>query len=319
MGKRLSIWVLALVGCGASVSHADATLIYELSGEAADKEVKQFSISRFFVRIDSPGEEGRYLLFQAGKFFPVYSVDETERTYTQLTPAVTPRLGPVSRSAQVAAPEPRKDEKPAGGDPTDEGAGQAAAETRAGSVEDAETGTGTASAEPAAHSGSDAPTSSTPKSEPPGSEPASGAAASARLRSPAPALKPSREVKTVAGVRCRVVHELLDGEPVMEHCMANSAGLGVTKREVISLSRLFRMARDRGLGWLGTGTEDEEFVSVQTRDLRDDRMLQLTSVSTKALPAGYLRIPRTFERVEPDAQPGSDVQGVSLPADSPPE
>ena len=113
----------------------------------------------------------------------------------------------------------------------------------------------------------------------------------------------------IAGIRCRVVHELRDGEAVMEHCMANSAALGVTKREVITLSRLFSMSRKMDFDWLGTGTKDEEFVAVQSRDLGNNRVLQLTSVSTKPLPAGYLRIPRSFKLVESDTQSESAAAG----------
>jgi hypothetical protein len=98
------------------------------------------------------------------------------------------------------------------------------------------------------------------------------------------------------------VHELLDDKPVIEHCMANSANLGITTREMRTMSRLFSMSRDRKFGWPGVGTEDEEFVSVHSRDLRDNKAFQLTSVSTKPLADGYLRIPRSFKQVEPGAE-----------------
>ena len=116
-------------------------------------------------------------------------------------------------------------------------------------------------------------------------------------------------MRNIAGIRCRVVHELRDGEAVMEHCMANSAALGVTKREVITLSRMFSMSRKLDFDWLGTGTRDEEFVAVQSRDLGDNRVLQLTSVSTKPLPAGHLKIPRSFKLVESDAKSESAAAG----------
>ena len=91
--------------------------------------------------------------------------------------------------------------------------------------------------------------------------------------------------------------------------MANSARLSVTDRELITLSRLFAMSRNMDFDWLGIGTRDEEFVAVQSRDLRDNRVLQLTSVSTKPLPAGYLRIPRTYKQIESDAQSDSGTTG----------
>ena len=62
------------------------------------------------------------------------------------------------------------------------------------------------------------------------------------------------------------------------------------------------MARSKDFGWLGTGTEDEEFISVQSKDLRDNRVLTLTTVSTKPLPQGYLRIPREYKEIEAGEQ-----------------
>jgi hypothetical protein len=87
--------------------------------------------------------------------------------------------------------------------------------------------------------------------------------------------------------------------------MANSARLGITNREVITMARAFEMARDRKLGWLGTGTQDEEFISVQSKDLRDNRVLSLTTVSTEPLPEGYLRIPRDYQEIESGKQADS--------------
>jgi hypothetical protein len=113
-----------------------------------------------------------------------------------------------------------------------------------------------------------------------------------------PQLKASRKSDKVAGIACRVILEMLHGKPVMEHCMANAARLKVTKREVITLARTFTMARARQLGWLGIGSKDEEFVSIRSRDLRDNRTLELKSVSIAPLPAGYLRIPREYKQLE---------------------
>jgi hypothetical protein len=217
-----------------TLAGADAALTYELIGTDGIKTVKKFSTARFFVRVDDPEDEKHYLLYQAGKFFPLFSVDQANATYTRLTPTVTPYMGPETTAKKVA------DETPS--------------EVKA--VE----------------------------------------------RSPAPNLNPTNKMRTVAGIRCRVVQELLDGKPVIEHCMANSAELGITTREVTSLSRLFVMSRDREYGWLGTSTEDEEFVSVQSRDLRDKRELQLIAVSTEPLPAGYLRISKEYQEVKPKAQ-----------------
>ena len=321
MLKRLSIFALALLGCGVSVIQADATLTYELTEADGKKTVKQFAVSRFFVRIDDPTEPERYLLFQAGKFFPLYSVDQEQGTYTRLTPPVSPRLGPVSRSKQAAKVGKANKETLAIGAKTDQAAGQKqGSQWQAGAADSAEIESDKPSPQPAAFgdSGEIEPdaTSAEPAAQPgpniaapdaPTGEPTSGEASpapSARPsgRWPAPILNPSNKTRTVAGIRCRVVRELLDGEPVIEHCMANSARLKVTDRELITLARSFGMARNMEFGWLGVGTQDEEFVSVQSRDLRDERLLELTSVSTKPLAEGYLRIPKTYSLVEPDTK-----------------
>ena len=63
MLKKLSIFALVLSACGASLTQADATFSYELSGPDDNKTVKQFSIARFFVRVDDPAKEKQFLLF----------------------------------------------------------------------------------------------------------------------------------------------------------------------------------------------------------------------------------------------------------------
>lgn len=327
MLKKLSIFALLLSGCGASLTQADATFSYGLSGSDDKKTVKQFFIARFFVRVDDPSEEKHFLLFQAGRFFPVYTVDEAESTYALLTPPATPRLGPVSRSKPVAQIDQGKDKEKAGDEVADEDTQPQASATQPGAEETAKPEAKTESAatadsaattnsmdtpeikqepaspKPGAQTNPNIAKSTAPSAEAAGSE-ASPAPPPAQPvgRLPPPTLKPTRKMRNIAGIRCRVVHELRDSEAVMEHCMANSAALGVTKREVITLSRMFSMSRKMDFDWLGTGTKDEEFVAVHSRDLRDNRVLQLTSVSTKPLPAGYLRIPRSFKLVESDAQ-----------------
>jgi hypothetical protein len=333
MLKKLSIFALVLSACGASLTQADATFSYELSGSDDKKTVKQFSIARFFVRVDDPSEEKQFLLFQAGRFFPVYAVDEAESTYTLLTPPANPRLGPVSPSKPVAPIDPDKDKEKAADAVADEDTQPQASGEQPGAEEPAKSEAKTESAatadpvatadpmetpeieqEPASpEPGAPDPNiarSTVPAAEAAGSE-ATPAPPPAQPvgRLPPPTLKPTRKMRNIAGIRCRVVHELRDGEAVMEHCMANSAALGVTKREVITLSRMFSMSRKMDLDWLGTGTRDEEFVAVYSRDLGDNRVLQLTSVSTKPLPAGHLKIPRSFKLVESDAPSESAAAG----------
>ena len=239
MKHALVLTIATVVLAFTKPASADARLSFELTEADGSKGVKQFSIARFFVRIDDPSDKERYLLYQAGKFFPLFAVDQTNSEYTRLTPAVTPYMSPHSREHHGADQT------------TDEGGTKQASENRAGT---------------------------------------------------APELKPTKNMRKVAGIECRVVHELLDGKPVVEHCMANSARLNIADRELITMVRAFEMARNRDFGWLGIGTEDEEFVSVQSRDLRDNRVLQLTGVSTKPLAQGYLRIPREYKEIEPGKQ-----------------
>ena len=325
--KILGLCAFALAGFGVSVTQADATFSYELSAADDKNSVKQFSIARFFVRIDDPDEEKRFLLFQAGRFFPVYAVNEAESNYRLLTPPETPWLGPNTRAKQRAEGKTVKNDSQADAESADEVTQQQAAGAQTHTLDSTGAKPKVAAAEPTEPADSAAikqapalPASATqpgPDVAKPDAPPVALADSAASAAPPAkpsgrlppPKLKATKKMRTVAGIRCRVVHELRDGEPVMEHCMANSAALGVTKREVITLSRLFSKARTMEFDWLGTGTKDEEFVAIQSRSLGDNRLLQLTSVSTKPLPAGHLRIPKSFKLVEPDVQSGAKSTG----------
>lgn len=209
---------------------ADATLTYELTEADGSKTEKKFSTARFFVRIADSADEKRYLLFEAGKFFPLYAVDQEKGSYTQLTPEVIPFMGPDTLAKKKAD----------------------------------------------AHTPKIKPVEKAPRAE----------------------LKATNKKQTVAGIRCRIVHEIIEGEPAIEHCMANSARLNITDREIITMTRTFSMARDHQFGWLAVGTEDEEFISIQSRNLRSGKTFQLTSVSNKPLAQGYLKIPREYKQVK---------------------
>jgi hypothetical protein len=229
--KSPSLCALALLACAAPPVHADATLTYELRGADNTTTVKKFSTARFFVRIDDPDDAERYLLFEAGKFFPLYEVDQAKGTYSLVTPEVIVFMGPDNPAKKEANAKAAQTEK-----------------------------------------------------------------------APAPVFMPVKKKLTVAGVSCRVIHEMVDDKPVIEHCMANSAKLDLTTREIKIIARTFSMARERKFDWLGVGTEDEEFISIQSRDLNTNRVFKLTSVSTKPLEQDYLRIPREYKKVEPDKQ-----------------
>jgi hypothetical protein len=273
-------------------------MVYRLTDGAAGGVEKKFSLTRFFARVDSSDRPDEYLLFQAGKFFPLYAVDQANETYTRLTPAVTPRLGPAPGTGQVADAAAEKKDDPAAPEneaedlPAKEFEQQAEAEGSAGIAPAIPLSQATESG------GSGAAGPGTAQSEAPAEGASDVPPAKSTRRTAAAILKPTKKTRSVAGIECRVVDELIDGKPAIEHCMANSARLKVTDRELITLARSFGMARNMEFGWLGVGTRDEEFVSVQSRDLRDERLLELTSVSTQPLAEGYLRIPKTHRLVE---------------------
>jgi hypothetical protein len=291
---------LALVVSGAcnSLAHADATLVYELTDTDARKTEKTFSVSRFFVRVDSSDAEGEHLLFQAGKFFPLYSVNEKEGTYSRLTPPVEARLGP---KAGAKSPERQSSASGVEGETQDSVEAEAAPKT---ALEGQDAGPSTAGQEPetgehqaAAQTGDAVPEQGVAEGQPKSAQPP--------LLSKTPQFKPSAKIDEVAGVRCRIVLELINGEPAIEHCMANTAALGITERETRTLARLFVLARTRAYDWLGAATKDEDFVSVRSRDLDRGKILTLKSLSTKPLPIGHLRVPKAFKEVELEPAPAS--------------
>lgn len=294
MISRLSISsILVALTLLGSHAFADATFTFDLSEPDGRKTVKNIAIWGFWARVDDPSEAQRFVLYQAGKFFPMYSVDEAQQTYALLTKPREPfiSLTKIGWSKNAPATSPQ--------------------------VTDGESGTGraklSAESEPAVAAA--APTSEEPIATPGAAQnenavkpviPSVEHAATAAPSKPEgrfqhPELKATKKSRTVAGMRCRIVLEMVAGEPVIEHCMATTARLRVTHRELITLARLFVQARKMNLGWLGIGTEDERFVSIHSRDLNQNRTLALTSVSTKPLPAGHLRIPRNFKRLESGA------------------
>ena len=291
--KTRIVLALTLWGAGLTAAHADATLVYELKAPDSDAVQKSLYASRFFVRVESSDDQDRYLLFQAGKFFPLYSVDLKERTFTRLTPPVTPSLGPVRhKEAPVAHPsaevEAEASEAEISAEPSPE-AIETAPKTESPTTEAEDESSEEAEADE---------TGETPHERGANTQ-AQGSQSPPKLPR-APQFKPSRKTEMIAGVRCRIVLELIDGEPAIEHCMASKATLGITDREMRSLARLFVMARERDLDWLGAATEDEQFISVRSRDIRRRKTLSLQSVSTKPLPFGYLRVPKDFVEVKLD-------------------
>ena len=309
--------ILLILAAFAGQARADATLTYELTGPDGGRSTKTFALSSFFVRVVDTAEEDTWLLYQAGKFFPLYEVDPSARTYTRLTPEVRATLGPDSRSTGIARAGAQQNAVKQGPEgetaAMEEAKGSGAAETGPIAREHPQTeaptpkpageagGTEGQAAAPDGGKGGDgqeelrASASRTDQAagsaaeSPGGQEPPEGkpAAGSATTLPPKPQFRARRENREVAGIECRVVEELRDG---------NTARLGLTERELRTLARTFVMARERGLGWLGAATEDEEFVSIQARVLETDGQLVLRSVSTAPLPEGHLRIPHEYEQ-----------------------
>jgi hypothetical protein len=318
---KVSLIPLLLAACTGQVV-ADATLTYELTGPNDAGTTKTLAIARFFARVDDSAKPDSYLLYQAGKFFPLYEVNPAEKAYTRLTPKVKPTLKAGARPAAGEGPESgavsaagatsvaRQEASAEAGSDGETGdlrqPDEASTPPTGGPAEPGQTAkplaeqTGTLAEKPAQ-------AASVPsRGEPPASaKTAAGAEAAAQFaEQPAPpvvtpALRASREKREIAGIECRVVEELRDGEPVREHCMANKAQLGITEREVRTLARTFKMARERNLGWLGAATADENFVSVEVVDPASGTRLVLQQVSTTALPQGHLKIPREYKQTNP--------------------
>lgn len=291
---------LMLWGTGLTTTLADATLVYELKGPDSEAVQKTLYASRFFVRAESSEDEDRFLLFQAGKFFPLYSVNQKERTYTLLTPPVKPTLGPASR-AEGAGAQPAPEAGP------EAQASVTAAETSPEGKQAAPDAPTTA-VKAGGGAGEGAVEAGHPPQKQETAEHPAEAQSPPRLP-PAPQFMPTPKTDEVAGVSCRVILELIDGEPAIEHCMANKAALGITERELRTLARLLVMARERNFDWLGAATKDEEFISLRSRELKHGKTLSLQSVSTAALPPGHLRVPRDYTEVKTDS-PGP-VEGDS--------
>lgn len=273
--KNILKFAAAIAGLCALPTHADVTLNFELSGPDMQSSAKNVSISRFFARIDDPAEPDSFLLYQAGKFFPLYQVNTSAATYTLLTPEVKPTLhaGITPKPEKATTEEPTATEAASATD--------ASAETEQADSTAAETATQTSKVvtELATVDKAADYTSETTQDKPKTS------------------LRLTKQSKTIAGVQCRVVEELAGDQPVMTHCMAEKTHLGISERETRTLARIFEMARERGYGWLGTATTDEQFVSIASQDLQSNKTLQLKSHSSKPLPTGYLRVPREFKKV----------------------
>ena len=117
---------------------------------------------------------------------------------------------------------------------------------------------------------------------------------------PAPKFIPTKKKQSVAGVPCIIVQEVGKEGPVAEHCMAGIGPLGLNRRELIALSRLFMAGRNMGTGEVGVATADERQLSIQSRSLDGKQSRVLKSVTLKPTPDLKLKIPDEYKRIKPD-------------------
>ncbi|MEN8166374.1 MAG: hypothetical protein ABFR65_02730 [Pseudomonadota bacterium] len=324
MKKTLKV-AAAIAGLYAFSTHADVRLTYELNGPEMEPSSKTLSVSRFFARIEDPAKPESYLLYQAGKFFPLYRVEKAAGTYTRLTPEVKPTLhAGVTQKPGKTQKQPEAKETAAAGEqaatepastavPADTAKQATSAPAEAVSAESTKAappaentpaveagpakGATPVAAAPAQPEPEKTAAKATAAAEQPAGEKAAASAGKPAEKKAKTSLRVTKKNKKIAGIPCRVVEELADGKPVMTHCMADKARLGITERETRTLARVFKMARERDYGWLGTTTQDEKFVSVASKDLRSNKTLELKAVSTKPLPVGYMRIERDLKQI----------------------
>jgi hypothetical protein len=126
----------------------------------------------------------------------------------------------------------------------------------------------------------------------------------------APKFRPITKKQTVSGVRCQPVDEIdKDDKSIAEHCMSAGGPLGLSAREMISLSRLFMSARRMGLGWPGVATPDERQVSILSHNPAGVKQ-EFKSVVHGPLAKTLFKIPDGYRRLKPDLPPGKPATDV---------
>jgi hypothetical protein len=252
----------------ASTAWSDATLVYATVTADVGKTVHTFSIRGRFIRVDMDSDPNRHWVIDTG-LLTIADVDRARQQYTfeKLPRPILP--GAVATDEEEPAP----------------------AET------------GESSAATATPAGASSPTGQAAGLESEAGQEGDGVVA---LLSPEPALTPTRKKESVAGIGCRVVIEKTDKKPVAEHCMAGTGELGLTSREMITLSRMFTTARRLGLGWAGAATPDERIVSISSRLLDGEASQVLQSVSHDYLENEQMQVPKAYQRIKPGQQQTTD-------------
>ena len=250
-----------------SMACADATLVYETVTADAGKTVHTFNIRGRFIRVDMDSDPNRYWVIYTG----LLTIADVDRSRQQYTFEKLPR--PILPGAVAAA-----EEKP---------------DTAA---------TGQQTEATVTPSGATSPTEQTA-----GLDPANEVAGGVTILAAEPIFAASRKKESVAGIGCRVVIEKVDKQPVAEHCMAGTGELGLTSREMITLSRMFTTARRLGLGWVGAATADERIVSINSRLLDGEAGQVLQSVSYEYIDNELMQVPKAYQRIKPGQEQTDEV------------
>lgn len=108
----------------------------------------------------------------------------------------------------------------------------------------------------------------------------------------------SNEKKSIAGISCRVITEKIDDKVVAQHCMAGTGPLGLSKRELYTLSRLLSAPGKLQFGWPGVATADERFAAVQSQMHAGKEGLELKSISHDSVPDEQVQIPKAYKNLD---------------------
>lgn len=250
-------------------ARADATLIYDTVTPEGARTMHTFSIRGRFVRVDMDSDPERHWVIDTG-LLTIADVDRSKKRYT-FDKLPRPTLPGAVTTAETDTTPP-SGEKPADGTEAPPDAASPEQQVAAPEIGSSDTTDG----------------------------------GSAGLI-PEPTLVPDRKKDAVAKIGCRIVMEMADDRPIAEHCMAGTGALGLTTREMITLSRLFTTARRLGLGWMGAATADERIVSISSRQLDGGASQVLRSVSYEYLPNEDMRVPKSYQRIKPGEQEGKQT------------
>lgn len=119
-------------------------------------------------------------------------------------------------------------------------------------------------------------------------------------------LAPTGGRDSVAGIRCNLVNEIVDGKTVAEHCMADAAALGMNQREMITMARLIDFSRQwTDPDWIAI-QRNEQFVSIRSRPANGDPTFILKAVSHDTPPGDFFRVPPSYRKLDT----GGDFKGL---------